>query len=88
MNSIASPQTTTSEDLKRRLGPADKAQIRLLLRVSPAQRLQTMLEMQAIILNMWRSRLRRAHPQLSDLELCRLLFERLSQCHFDRSQIG
>lgn len=78
MNSISSSPATTATDLKRRLGQADKAQIQLLLRVSPAQRLQTMLEMQAVILNIWRSRLRRAHPQLSDLELCRLMFERLS----------
>jgi hypothetical protein len=38
-----------------------------------------MLEMQAVILNTWRARLRRAHPELSDLDLCRLLFERLKQ---------
>jgi hypothetical protein len=48
-----------------------------LLQVSPARRLQTMLEMQAVVLNTWHARLRRAHPDLSDLDLCRLLFERL-----------
>ena len=72
-------QLTNLASLKRRLGPADEEQIRLLLRVSPAQRLQTMLTMQAGVLNMWRTRLRLAHPQLSDLELCQLMFERLQQ---------
>jgi hypothetical protein len=66
-------------ELKRRLGPADTEQIRLLLRVSPGQRLQTMLEMQAVLLNNWRQRLRRKHPHLNDLELCQLVFERLGQ---------
>lgn len=79
MNENASTPNTSIDALKRRLGPADEAHIRLLLRVPPAQRLQTMLEMQAIILNTWRARLRRAHPELSDLDLCRLLFERLKQ---------
>lgn len=67
------------EALKRRLGPADKKQIRLLLQVSSAQRLQTMLMMQTTILNDWRSRLRRTHPHLNELELCQLLFKRLKQ---------
>jgi hypothetical protein len=79
MSEKTTPPYTTFEELKRRLGPADKDQIRLLLRVPPAQRLRTMLEMQAVILNGWRARLRRAHPELSDLELCRLMFKRLNQ---------
>ena len=79
MNETILPSPPSLEELKRRLGPADEAQIRLLLHVSPGQRLRTMLDMQAIILNTWRARLRRSHPELSDLELCRLLFERLQQ---------
>jgi hypothetical protein len=67
------------EALKRRLGPADKTQIRLLLKVSSAQRLQTMLTIQTTILTNWRTRLRRTHPHLNDLELCKMLFERLRQ---------
>ncbi len=70
---------TSLSNLKARLGPADETQIRLLLQVSPAQRLQTMLEMQAVILNTWQARLRQAHPELNDLELCRLMFKRLQQ---------
>ncbi len=67
----------TPEEIKARLGPADELQIRLLLRLPPARRLQTMLEMQEIWLDTVRARLRRAHPELSDLELTRLTFERL-----------
>jgi len=67
------------EALQRRLGPPDTVQIRLLLKVSPAQRLKSMLDMQAVILNTWHARLRQAHPELTDLELCRLLFKRLQQ---------
>jgi hypothetical protein len=76
---INSPRFITLESLKRRLGPADETQIRLLLRVSPAQRILTMLEMQAIILDSWHARLRQAHPELNDLELCQLMFEQLKQ---------
>lgn len=72
-------QLSELEKLKRRLGPADKEQIRLLLRVPPEQRLRTMLDIQAIILDNWYARLRQAHPELSDLELCRLMFKRLQQ---------
>lgn len=67
------------EELKRRLGPVDKAQIRLLLRVPPTQRLLTMLDMQDVILDGWHTRLRRPHPELSNLDLCRLMFKRLEQ---------
>ena len=73
--------STSLSNLKTRLGPADETQIRLLLQVSPAQRLRTMLEMQAVILNTWHTRLQQAHPELSDLELCRLMFKRLQQDH-------
>ena len=65
--------------LKRRLGPADKDQIRLLLRVSPTRRILTMLDMQDLILDGWHTRLRQAHPELSDLDLCHLMFKRLKQ---------
>lgn len=66
-----------AQDLARRLGPPDILQIRLLMSVPHAQRLRTMLDMQDIVLDSWRARLRKAHPELSDLELCRLMFARL-----------
>ncbi len=79
MNQTDGSAPLTAEALKHRLGPADEQQIRLLLQVSPGRRLQTMLAMQAAILTDWQARLRRKHPQLSDLELCQLLFDRLKQ---------
>lgn len=64
---------------ERILDPADEVQIRLLLRLPPAERIRTMLALQDILLATWRERLRRAHPHLSDLALCRLMFERLAR---------
>ena len=75
------PEQMNLSGFKARLGPANETQARLLLQVSPAQRLQAMLEMEAVILNTWQARLRQAYPELSDLELCRLLFKRLQQDH-------
>jgi hypothetical protein len=69
----------SAEKLRQRLGTADELQIRLLLNVPPAQRLRIMLGLQNTILNMWRYRLHKAHPDLNDLELSRLIFDRLKQ---------
>lgn len=69
----------TLEEPFRLLGPADEEQIRLLMRLSPARRLQTLLEMQALWLDTVRARLRRAYPALSDHELTLLMFERLQR---------
>lgn len=69
----------TPEEVQMRLGPADELQIRLLMRLSPARRLQTLMEMQALWLDSVRARLRRAHPELSDYELTALMFKRLKQ---------
>lgn len=64
---------------QRRLGPADIKQIRLLLQMPPETRIRTMLNVQNVVLNTWRTRLRLAHPALSELELCQLMFQRLKQ---------
>jgi DNA-binding MarR family transcriptional regulator len=64
---------------ERRLDPADELQIQLLLRVSSAQRIRTILAQQDAMLDTWRERLRRAHPELSDLDLCQTMFRRLAQ---------
>lgn len=69
----------TSNEGQRRLGPADELQIRSLLRVPTARRLQTMLEMQQVWLDGVLTRLRRTHPELSDYELTTLMFERLKR---------
>jgi len=68
---------SSREALQRRLGPTDELQIRLLMRIPPERRVQTMASTAAVIMNSLRDRLRRAHPELSDLELCRLMFDRL-----------
>ncbi len=68
-----------SNEIHRRLGPADELQIRLLLRLPTVRRLQTMLEMQQVWLDGVRARLRRAHPELSDYDLTLLVFERLKR---------
>lgn len=76
---MATPHSPSVEELKRRLGKPDLLQIRLLMQIAPEKRLETMLEMQDIVLGMWRARLRAAHPELDDLELTRLVFKRLKQ---------
>ena len=43
----------SADGLQRRLEPADVAQIRLLVRIPPAQRVRAMLEMQEIMLKSW-----------------------------------
>ena len=68
---------SSREALQRRLGPTDELQIRLLMRIPPERRVRTMASTAAVIMNSLRDRLRRAHPELSDLELCRLMFDRL-----------
>ena len=61
----------------RRLDPPDELQIRLLMSVPPERRVRTMMDTAAVIMNSLRARLRQAHPQLSDLEIARLMFDRL-----------
>jgi hypothetical protein len=72
-------KTQSQTELRRRLGPADVQQIRLLLRVPPERRIQTMLCMKKMVLFLWHDRLRRSHPELTELELWRLIFRRLKQ---------
>jgi len=62
-----------------RLGAADVDQIRLTLSVPAGQRMRNMLDMQNLLLNIWHARMRKAHPELSDLERTRLVYQRLSQ---------
>ena len=62
-----------------RLGPADVEQIRLTLSVPPGQRMRNMLDMQNLLLNIWHERIRRAYPELSDLERTRLVYQLLAQ---------
>jgi len=66
-----------SPEVMRRLDPPDELQIRLLMSVPPERRVRTMMDTAAVIMNSLRARLRQAHPQLSDLETARLMFDRL-----------
>jgi hypothetical protein len=66
-----------SPEVMRRLDPPDELQIRLLMSVPPERRVRTMMDTAAVIMNSLRARLRQAHPQLSDLEIARLMFDRL-----------
>ena len=61
------------------LGQADVEQIRLTLSVPAGQRMRNMLDMQNLLLNIWHDRMRKAHPELSDLERTRLVYRRLAQ---------
>ena len=69
----------TAAQTQAQLDPQDELQIRLLLRLPPARRMQTLLELQEFWLNAIRARLRRLHPDLSDYQLTLLMFERLEQ---------
>ncbi len=69
----------TVEELRQRLGPVDELQIRLLMRLPPGRRVRTMLNVQNVLIMTWQRRLRQTHPELSDLERCQLMFERLYQ---------
>ena len=67
----------SSSDVMRRLDPPDELQIRLLMSIPPERRVRTMMDTAAVIMNSLRARLRQAHPELSDLELARLMFDKL-----------
>jgi hypothetical protein len=61
--------------LRRRLGPTDELQIRLLMSIPPERRVRTMMDTAESFMDGWRARLRRAHPDKSDLETCLMLFK-------------
>jgi hypothetical protein len=63
------------EELRQRLGPVDKKQVELIVAASPAQRIRNMLALSDYIRNTRQMQLRKSHPQLSDLERCRLMYE-------------
>lgn len=69
----------TREELEQRLGKPDIEQMRKWLQIAPEERLRIMLNKQKIILAKWRKRLRDEYPELSDLELTKLVFEQIEQ---------
>jgi hypothetical protein len=59
--------------------PVDLAQMRLLGRLSPAQRLRTMLEARELAVGLMRGRLRRRYPTLTSREINLKLLEELAR---------
>ena len=62
-----------------RFDPVDLAQMRLLGRLSPAQRLRTMLEARELAVGLMRGRLRRRYPTLTSREINLKLLEELAR---------
>lgn len=50
----------------------------------PEKRMALMLEEQDRVLTMWRAKLRAEHPELSDLELTKLVFQQVEQLPIER----
>ena len=62
-----------------RFNHVDLDQMRLLGRLSPAQRLRTMLAARELAVGLMRGRLRRRHPDLSPREINLKLLEELAR---------
>jgi hypothetical protein len=60
-------------------GPLDGAQLRLISRVSVEKRLRTLLESQALVMNIVRGQLRRKYPHLSKRDINLLVIKKLSR---------
>ena len=58
-----------SPDPDIRFDPLDPDQVRLLLRLSPGERIRVMLDAQALAKGLIMGRLRRQYPDLSPIEL-------------------
>jgi hypothetical protein len=67
------PAATTCDappgQASHRFDPLDDDQVRLLLRLSPGERIRVMLDAQALAKGLIMGRLRRQHPDLSPIEL-------------------
>ena len=74
----------TAQELERRLGKPDPDKIRRLIRLPPEKRIAIMLEEQDRVLNTLRAKLRAEHPELSDLELTKLVFQQVEQLPIQR----
>lgn len=57
------------ENAPPRFDPMDMAQLRLLARLSPGQRIQRLLDARELAVGLIRGRLRRRYPDLSPREL-------------------
>lgn len=64
-----------------RFDRVDLVQMRLMGRLSPAQRLRTMLDARELAVGLRRGRLRRRYPTLSPQEINLKLLEELARAH-------
>lgn len=67
----------TLEEQRRRLGEVDKVQIRLIAQADSVQRYQMMYSLRDYVFFTWRRGLQAKYPELSEMERCQLLFEKL-----------
>ena len=71
-------------EISQRFDPVDMEQMRLLASVPPGRRIRAMLDAADFVRGIIRGRLRRLHPDATDLELGRMLLEELERA--DRTQ--
>ncbi len=67
-----------------RFDPVDLEQMRLLGKLRPGQRIQAMLDAQALALGLIRGRLRRCYPDLSPREINLKLLEEIARAERTR----
>ncbi len=69
------PPIENGADLLRRIGwhPSDMKQIELYARMAPAQKVEQMLRLRGEHVSLLKARLRREHPECTEIELKRLL---------------
>ncbi|HNS03650.1 MAG TPA: hypothetical protein PKM78_14870 [Anaerolineae bacterium] len=66
---MSTPRDESGSDLDIRFDPLDSDQLRLLLRLSPGERIRVMLDAQALAKGLILGRLHRQYPDLSPIEL-------------------
>ncbi|RLT38145.1 MAG: hypothetical protein DWI57_12560 [Chloroflexi bacterium] len=72
---LSSPRTL--DEQKRRLCGMDKLQMRLIAQADSVRRYQMMYPLRDYVIQTWKRGLQTKYPELSDMERCRLLFEKL-----------
>lgn len=72
-----SPSIRTLAEQRRRLGDVDKLQMRLIAQADSVRRYQMMYPLRDYVMQTWKRGLQTKYPELSDMDRCRLLFEKL-----------
>ena len=65
------------QEQRRRLGAVDKVQMRLIAQADSVQRYQMMYPLRDYVFFIWRRGLQAKYPELSEMERCQLMFEKL-----------